>query len=154
MTSLAALTLFSTPALAQTNAGFTGPRVELQTGLSDSNISDTDVTYGAVLGYDAPLSDRVTLGADIQATNAFDRNGRVLGAGARLGYAFNPHTLGYVRAGYANLDAGKHLNGAAIGGGLEFRLTKNAYLNTEYRYTNYNRGVHSNAGLLGVGIRF
>jgi outer membrane immunogenic protein len=150
-----AAALTATPALAQTNAGFVGPRIELQTGVSDSNVTNSDVTYGAVIGADASVTDRITIGADVDATNAFDSTGRILGAGARLGYAISPEALAFVRGGYANLDT-RHtkLDGLAAGGGFQFRLPRNAYLNTEYRYTNYQQGVDSHAGLLGVGIRF
>jgi outer membrane immunogenic protein len=147
-----AAALTATPALAQTNAGFVGPRVELQTGVRDTNVGDARVSYGAVLGYDLGIGDRVTLGADVDATDVFNDDRRTLGAGARLGYALNPNTQVFVRGGYAR--ARHDIEGAAVGGGLQFRLPGNAYINTEYRYTNYNRGVDSHAGLLGLGIRF
>jgi outer membrane immunogenic protein len=148
----AAALAFATPAAAQ-NAQFVGPRVELQTGINGE--ADRDVTYGAVLGYDVPITGRATLGADIDATNVFDKDGRILGAGARLGYALHRDVLAYGRLGYANLDAGRtNLHGVTAGGGLNLRILPHTYINTEYRYTNYNRGVDSHAGLLGIGFRF
>jgi outer membrane immunogenic protein len=150
--ALAALS--ATPALAQTNANFTGLRAEVQAGVRDTNITNEKLTYGAVVGADIPLGDRLTLGADFDATNPFKENGRSFGAGGRLGYAFSPSALGFVRAGYTNLDLGRHYDGLTLGGGLQFSLAPNTYLNTEYRYSNYEQGVHGHAGLLGLGIRF
>ena len=147
--ALAALT--ATPALAQQVT----PYVQVDTGITDTNYNSTHVVYGATLGADADLGSRVTLGADVNASNVFDNRGRTFGAGARLGYRIIPGTLGYVRAGYANLDAGhENLGGLALGGGLNFDVLPHTYVNVEYRHTNYEQGVHSNAGLLGLGIRF
>ena len=147
---LAGALAVATPVFAQTNSNFVGTHVEAQTGLLHD-----DVTYGAAIGHDFALGDRATLGVDADATNIFDENGRTLGAGAKLGYALTPEVLAFGRVGYVNLDAyNQHLNGVAAGGGLQFSLTRNTYVNTEYRYTNYEQGVHSNAGLLGLGIRF
>lgn len=151
----AATALFATPVFAQTNAGFIGPRVELQGGVRDANVADSEATYGLALGADTAISDRLTLGIEVSGTNVFDETGRTLEGGVRAGYAITPNVLAFVRGGYANVDAGvTHLDGVAAGGGLQFRLPRNTYLSTEYRYTNYELGVDSHAGLLGLGIRF
>lgn len=143
--------LVATPALAQTVT----PYAQLDTGITDTNIDNASVDYGATLGADVNLNSRLTLGADVNASNVFDNRGRTFGAGARLGYRITPSTLGYVRAGYANLDVGhENLGGLALGGGLNFDILPHTYVNVEYRHTNYEQGVHSNAGLLGLGIRF
>lgn len=145
-------TLITTPALAQTNAGFTGPRLEVQVG---KTAHDSGLTYGATAGADIAVSDRTTFGVDLTTTNTFDNSGRTLGAGARVGYAFNPNTLAYLRGGYSNLDAGHgHLDGFDAGAGLQLRIPNNFYISTEYRYSNYGHGVDNHAGLLGLGIRF
>ena len=144
--------LVATPALAQTNAGFVGPRAEVQLG---KTVNDSGLTYGATLGADIAVSDRVTFGVDLTGTNLFDDNGRALGAGARVGYAFNPTTQMYLRGGYSNLDAGnRNLDGFDVGGGLQLRLPNNMYVSTEYRYANYGHNLDSHTGLLGLGIRF
>jgi outer membrane immunogenic protein len=140
----------ATPAVAQTV-----PYAQVNTGISDTNISNTRVDYGATVGVDAFVADRTFVGVDANATNVFRNNGRTLGAGARLGYAVSPNAAVYARVGYANLDtAFKDLNGYTLGGGINFNVAPHTYINTEYRYTNYEQGVHSNAGLLGLGVRF
>ena len=143
--ALAALT--ATPAVAQ-------PYVEVNTGLTDTNIGEAKVNYGLTIGADQQLNQRLSLGVDATASDVFRDNGRTLGAGMRLGYAITPGVKAFVRGGYANLDAGQHLNGLAAGGGFNFSLNPRLYVNTEYRYTNYEQGVTSNAGLVGLGIRF
>lgn len=147
----------TTPALAQTNANFVGPRIELNAGLDDvQNARDyQDVNYGAAIGYDFPLSDRVTLGAEATAQNVFDSEGREFGAAARLGYAVSPNALLFGRVGYANVDLrGRNAEGLTVGGGLNFNLTHNAYASVEYRYTDFDHNVGRHGGLVGVGIRF
>ena len=109
-----AAALVATPALAQTNSNFTGTHVELQTGTATHN----SVTYSAATGYDFGLGSNATIGVDADTSNTFDSNGRTIGAGAKIGYAFSPRILGYGRVGYANLDTGNHnLNGVAAGAG-------------------------------------
>lgn len=152
---IAAALLVATPAVAQTNAGFTGARVELNAGHTNFNdVADlNDVDYGLALGYDVALNDRFTLGAEATAQNAFDKDSRQLGVGARLGYAITPDLLGYARVGYTNLDR-YNLDGVNFGGGLNYRVTPNAYISAEYRRTEFERNVSSDSALLGVGLRF
>lgn len=147
---LAGALAVATPAFAQTNSNFVGTHAQVQMGVSNHNID-----YGVNVGQDFSLGDRAVVGVDANATNIFDRDGRILGVGARLGYAVNSKTLAYGRVGYANLDAGReNLNGVALGGGLQFSLPHHTFISTEYRYTNYEQGAHSHAGLLGFGIQF
>ena len=69
----AAAALATTPALAQTNAAFTGVRAEVTAGYNDiQNSPDAnDVVYGAAVGVDAPLGDRVTIGVEANSSNFF-----------------------------------------------------------------------------------
>lgn len=161
----AALAATATPAVAQTNAGFTGARVEATAGYNDViNARDyNDVVYGAGMGIDVAATDRVTLGAEVTTSNVFERN-RTFGVAGRVGYAFTPTTLGYVKAGYANYrdtfaisrnrTLSQNLDGGVIGVGIEHKISNVTYLKGEYRYTNYSRNVGTNAVVAGVGFRF
>jgi outer membrane immunogenic protein len=110
----------ATPALAQDNAPFTGPRVEAIVGYDnvkgDGGHRD-GVTYGAGIGYDFQLGGAV-LGVEGEATDssakgcetgfvtATDRicanAKRDLYVGGRVGVAVAPSTLLYAKAGYTN----------------------------------------------------
>ncbi len=128
-TSLATL---ATPAIAQTNDGFTGPWVAGVAGLDINQAGssvDDDVTedrdqsvegfmYGVAVGYDYDLGG-VVLGAEAELTDSeadteYDDDdvetfglgavdtGRDIYVGARLGYAIRPTTMVYAKAGYTN----------------------------------------------------
>ena len=143
--------LVATPALAQNNSAFVGPRIGVTGGFADSG-----AVYGANVGVDLPVGRTFTVGADAGVTNIFDHNSRTLDAGARVGIALSPRALAYARGGYSNLDVSdnNHLDGYTLGGGLQFSLTPNTYLNAEYRYSNYEQGVTTNTGLVGLGLQF
>lgn len=151
----------ASPALAQTNDAFTGPRVEVTAGLNDvQNARDTDnITYGAVVGIDAPLGDRFIVGVEADTSNVFDRD-RTYGASVRLGAVVAPDLLIYGKAGYANFRAidfsnrDKALSGLRVGGGLEYNLSRNLFTGVEYRYTDFQNGVGVHGGLVKLGIRF
>lgn len=155
-TAIAAIA--GTPVFAQTNAAFTGVRVEVSAGVADVR-NDFDVNefeYAGTLGYDVALGDRFTLGLEGTATNLFDNDGREYGAGARLGYAVNANTLWFARAGYASLeDAGRRtLDGLDLGAGVEGRLTENTRVKFQYNYTDFERDVGSHGLHVGLGYRF
>lgn len=143
-------------AMAQTNAGFTGVRGEAQVALLDvsKRANADDFTVNGVIGVDAPLGDRFTVGIEGTVDNALNK--AELGAGARIGYAVNDKYLIFGRAGYARLeDARKHkLDGAAYGAGVEYRISERSFVSAQYRYTDYEQGVGSHGALIGVGIRF
>lgn len=145
----------ATPAVAHTNDAFTGARVELNAGHTNFNhVGDlNDVDYGLAVGYDVRLNDRFTLGAEATVQNAFSKNSRQLGVGARLGYAITPDLLGFARVGYTNLDR-YNLDGVNFGGGLNYRIAHNVYISGEYRRTEFQHNVSSDAALVGVGLRF
>lgn len=157
LAGLAALA-FATPAIAQTNANFTGPRVELNAGIDDiNNLPDTsEINYGAAVGLDLPLGDRATIGIDGTASNVFESE-RILGAGARLGYAVSPDVLLFARAGYENYRLARNfdLEGLAVGGGVEVSVAKNAFVKLEGRYTDFDNGNTGRVGaLVAAGLRF
>lgn len=145
---------------------------------------DDDVMYGIAAGYDAQMGKAVIGGeveysdSNNQACNGAAKTaadpllcvkaGRDLYAGARVGTTVGASTLLYAKAGYTNADAKftsdngtaettlakTHLDGVRVGAGIEQKLTGNAYLKGEYRYSNYERGVERHQALAGIGIRF
>lgn len=155
----AALTaLVTTPAVAQqTNDAFTGPRVEATVGLGDvrGDFEKDNVSYTLSAGVDGAISDRTTLGFDVGVTDVHDDN-RVLGAGVRLGYALNPSALAYARAGVASVGIpGNNAEGYTLGGGLQFNLGHGVYGTTEYRFSDFDRGLgDSHSVQAGLGLRF
>lgn len=146
----------ATPALAQTNAAFVGPRAQATVGVADVRDGVDNVSYGISAGVDDAVSDRATIGFDLDATDFADNDRRVLGAGVRAGYAVHPSTLLFARAGVATTEApGEDAVGYSLGGGAEFALSRRVYATTEYRFSDYNRGVGSTHGVrVGLGIRF
>lgn len=148
---------FAAPALAQ-NANFTGVRTELHASVSDYSRLPAlnEIGYAGVVGVDAPIGDRWTVGAEIEAANLFDNDGRELGVGARLGYAASDNVLLFGRVGYAHLDdvANRNFEGAAVGAGVQWNISPRTHLTTQYRFTNYNQGADSHGVSFGVGYRF
>ncbi|MEN2786871.1 outer membrane protein [Sphingomonas qilianensis] len=173
-------------------APFTGPRVEAIAGydhLGGENGSD-GVVYGGQIGYDAQVGG-VILGVEGELTGATTKSddanvlaagdrfrvkaGRDLYAGARLGYAISPVAMIYAKAGYTNAQiesrytAGvvtirdkEDAEGYRLGAGLEYKMSGNAYVKAEYRYSNYNNldggdvdiDLDRHQVLAGVGVRF
>lgn len=114
----------ASPALAQEQAPFTGPRVEALVGYDnlsggDDGVDDSvdGLAYGLGLGYDVQMGG-ATLGIegevmgsttklrgydiDVPGDSARLRAGRDLYIGARVGYAVAPATLVYLKGGYTN----------------------------------------------------
>lgn len=157
--SAAALALAACqPAEAAENAGFTGVRTEVHATVSDfSRIPNlNDVGYNAVIGVDAPLGNRFTAGAEVEAKNVFDSNGRAYGVGARLGYAATENVLVFGRVGYDRLEAlnTRTLDGSSYGVGAEWRISERTHLTGQYRHTNYEQGADANTVSVGIGYRF
>jgi len=173
-------------------APFTGPRVEAIAGydhIGGDNGFD-GVVYGGQLGYDAQVGG-VILGVEGEVSsttaksddnNVFANNdrfrikgGRDLYAGARLGYAISPVAMIYAKAGYTNQRINSRYTlgtvtirdhddaeGYRLGAGIEYKMSGNAYVKGEYRYSNYtniDRGdididLDRHQVLAGVGVRF
>jgi len=194
--SLAAL--IASTAQAQT---FSGPHVEAVAGLNHDtrevlgrDLKDDSFVYGLGGGYDI-RSGNVVVGAlgeisgttnkncgayDIKATSqspsfagrVCTRAQRALFAGARLGYVFGDHTLGYVLGGYENVrskssidgafdsvtykrDSHVNENGFRVGAGLEHALSSQAFIKAEYRYSRTGpQGPTSERHQLVSGIGF
>jgi outer membrane immunogenic protein len=99
------------------------------------------------------------------------RAGRDLYVGGRIGGIVGGRTLLYAKAGYTNArvrvdyedgTAGtindftdrSNLDGVRAGAGAQFAIGTNAYLKTEYRYSNYQDGVDRHQVVGGFGFRF
>lgn len=99
------------------------------------------------------------------------RAGRDLYVGGRAGFGIGGNSLIYAKAGYTNArvrvdyDDGTaatvadftdrtNLDGIRVGAGAQIGLGSNAYLRTEYRYSNYESGVDRHQVLGGFGFRF
>lgn len=115
---------FAAPASAQEDGSFTGPRVEAIAGWDNFSAghgesdSEDDFVFGGAIGYDYQMQN-IVVGAELELTGAGTSStvrsymtpsdlfrveaDRDIYIGARLGYAFTPQFLGYVKAGYTNL---------------------------------------------------
>lgn len=94
--------------------------------------------------------------------------GRDLYIGGRVGTVVGDRTLLYAKAGYTNAQAKltsndgtgqitldkTNLNGARVGVGAEYAVNSNAFVKTEYRYSNYERGFSRHQVVAGFGFRF
>jgi len=168
----AAMTMFATPALAQSEA-FDGPRVGVLAGVSgdSSPFDDAEFTYGGVVGYDLAVSPSFLVGveADIASVNldtgGFDVDNRQYSVALRGTYPVTPAAALFVSGGYTNLefDSGPvnvDFDGFRVGGGAEFNVSSRFYLSTEYRYSQYDLGDFGfddegvQSALVGAGLRF
>ncbi len=99
------------------------------------------------------------------------RASRDLYVGGRAGFGIGGNSLIYAKAGYTNArvrvdyedgTAGTvadftdrtNLDGVRAGVGAQIGLGSNAYLKTEYRYSNYQDGVDRHQVVGGLGFRF
>lgn len=142
------------------------------------------VTYGGVVGYDFPAGDSLRIGAEASfsgstAARDFDNDrptvfnlGNVradneIYVGGRVGVVTAPSTMIYAKAGYTNqrysitgsngtvaLDQKLDTDGWRVGAGAEFAIGRNAYIGTEYRYSNYSEGEIDFEGQTPDGSRF
>lgn len=148
---------------------------------SDGDHSD-GVLYGVGVGYDVQRGG-ILVGVDGEISDSTARDcfgarsladprvcanaGRDLYAGARIGTLLTPRTLVYAKAGYTNARYGfryndgidreryaRDLDGLRVGGGVEYALGPNTFVNAEYRYSNYQDGISRNQIVGGFGVRF
>ncbi|HYI47397.1 MAG TPA: porin family protein [Allosphingosinicella sp.] len=119
---------------------------------------------------DSTANERVA-GAFLPGDELRVRAGRDLYVGGRVGAVVGGGTLLYAKAGYTNArvridyedgTAGTvndftdrtNLDGVRAGAGAQFAIGTNAYLKTEYRYSNYQDGVDRHQVVGGFGFRF
>jgi outer membrane immunogenic protein len=169
-----AASMLASPVLAQEVGDFSGVKGTAIAGYDniDLDIAGVDnvdgFLYGAALGYDIQ-SGNFVYGAELEATestgNISDATGRIeagrdLYAGARIGYVVGSSALLYAKAGYTNARVSspgvvsENGDGVRVGAGIEYKLSNNAFLRGEYRYSNYEAGVSRNQVVGGVGFRF
>lgn len=135
-----------------------------------------DVRSGnAIFGIEGEISDSTSdqsrTGVAIAGDTLRVRAGRDLYVGGRAGFGIGHNSLVYVKAGYTNArvrvdyedgtaatvaDFSDHTNldGIRAGVGAQFGIGSNAYVRTEYRYSNYENGVDRHQVLGGIGFRF
>ncbi|WP_380873507.1 hypothetical protein ACFB49_41910 [Sphingomonas sp. DBB INV C78] len=162
-----AATVLATPAFAQDDANFTGPRVEAIVGydvVGIPGVSDPDgVAYGVGLGYDFAAGGMI-LGLEAEIADSSTKIGdlvsdRDIYVGARVGTVIGQSLL-YAKAGYTNARfeqdgfGGANGDGFRLGAGLEYALGNNMFLKGEYRYSNYEGDISRNQVVAGFGFRF
>ncbi len=130
----------------------------------------------AVLGIDAEATDSTFRGCTRNVISVNDRlcasPGRELSIGLRAGIIVSPHVLLYLKGGYANarfhvdyddgtpagtnnFNFSQNLDGLRVGGGAEFRLSRNAYTRVEGRYSRYEHGGGDRGqAVAAFGLRF
>lgn len=153
-------------------------------GVEDANTDGVSYGIGlgydfqrgrTVFGIEAELGDSSTdvcaEDVDVTGDELCATVGRDLYIGGRIGAAVSPRTLLFAKAGYANTRArltyedgtagtandfseSGNADGVRVGAGAEFALGTNAYLRTEYRYTNYEGGLDRHQVVGGFGFRF
>lgn len=199
-TVAASLAALASPAWAQSadEAPFSGLRVGGEVGydhIRSGSSEDVDTTrdlkqsidgvaFGGVVGYDAPVSENLRIGAEASysgSSASWDNNnnqpnvfnlGRVsaqreIYVGGRVGYVTSPKTMVYAKAGYTNQRYGIEgtdgnirpnvrldTDGFRVGGGVEYALSKNMYIGAEYRYSKYSEAESDFDGNTPDGSRF
>lgn len=151
---------FASAAHAQDTADLSGFRVGAEVGVIDDNFLGTGTgSYGIHAGYDFDLG-KTVVGVTANVTKPFDDEGtglREFAIGGRFGAKAAPRTLAYASAAYSNVDAdglSGSLDGVRFGLGVEQSFGKNAYINLETRYGNYEQDVDLYQTVLGLGVRF
>lgn len=161
--------------------GYTDTKASAASGPANANIDQDGFLYGAYAGYGKTF-DKFYLGgeAEIGSASLSGTSGSVgglpvdldtnesWGVSARAGYLVTDNALLYARAGWqrTNYDVtvgtganritvGDNLDGYRLGGGLEYAVTDNVLLRTEYNYVNYDdTNFRDNQVRVGVAYRF
>ena len=147
---------------------------------ADGVVSGMGVGYdfqsgNAVFGIEAEATDssadETVAGFALPGDTLRVRASRDLYVGGRAGFGVGGNSLIYAKAGYTNArvrvdyedgTAGTvadftdrtNLDGVRAGLGAQIGLGPNAYLKTEYRYSNYQDGVDRHQVVGGLGFRF
>jgi outer membrane immunogenic protein len=181
LTAVATAALAATPAMAQAPqgprvealVGYDAPRIDLSDVGVDGKFKDEGLLYGVGVGYDFGLSNGVSLGADLEATDSRVKEsneagtlkiGRDLYAGGRVSFPLGADGSNvYLKGGYTNArftaDDGlvrdsANLDGYRLGAGAQFALSGKAYVGGEYRFSDYEQDVTRHQLALTVGTRF
>lgn len=174
--------LLAQPALAD-EARLSGLRVEARVGLETPTVSDDDVyklgqsvSIGGEIGYDIPVSAKVTVGPFVNYDYARSKDcasGYCLGsdgnlaAGGRIGINLGSALQLYGKLGYDRMklkatyegDSGTETLDGVMGGiGLDYNLSSKAYVGVEINYADLGsfEGINFQRrhAVLTGGIRF
>jgi len=171
------------PAMAQdADKTFNGAHVEALGGwdrVQGEGSHDDGFLYGVGAGYDF-RSGNAVFGVEGEASDSTQKQNvgaltehasRDLYIGGRAGFVVGGNNLLYAKAGYTNARARvdyedgtagtvadftqrTNLDGIRAGVGAQFGIGSNAYIRTEYRYSNYEQGVDRHQLIGGFGFRF
>ena len=149
-----------------------------------NNGHDDGVHYGVGAGYDFQTSMGVVAGIEGEVSDSSTKQcagaqsvaspelcakaARDLYVGGRVGKVIGDKTLLYAKAGYTNARAkltsdngttrttlgSTDLDGVRVGAGVEYAVAPNAFVKTEYRYSNYEQGFTRHQVVAGFGMRF
>ena len=129
----------------------------------------------AIFGVEAEATDssadESATGFNIPGDELRVRAGRDLYVGGRVGFGIGHNSLIYAKAGYTNArvrldyDDGTaatladfttraNLDGIRGGVGAQIGIGSNAFVRTEYRYSNYENGFDRHQVVGGIGFRF
>ncbi|URD60981.1 porin family protein [Sphingomonas sp. KRR8] len=185
VTALAAVTV-GAPVMAQDTAAAAeaphGARIEAVVGVDHvrldlrdfglGHVTDGGLLYGVGAGFDFPVGDAVSVGADVEASDStlkfgdsgvYVKSGRDLYAGGRFSFAIGEGSNVYVKAGYTNArfkatdgtdSASGNGDGFRAGIGAQAKLMGKTYAGLEYRYSNYEGGLIRHQGVVVIGTRF
>ena len=130
---------------------------------------------GAVIGLETELTESTAKecvsDVEIAGDELCAQTDREFYFGARIGAPVGRNTLVYAKGGYLNgrvgisyedgtpattgdVEAGADFKGWRLGTGAEFGLSRNSFLKTEYRYSNYEEGFDKHQLVAGFGFRF
>jgi outer membrane immunogenic protein len=149
----------------QAPAGF---RVEALVGYDNAGVDgfhESGLLYGIGAGYDFAVSNSVSLGLDVEATDSTAsedgvKAGRDLYAGGRVNFAVSPLANLYLKGGYTNARVkiegccADNGDGFRLGAGGQYQFAGKAYVGAEYRYSNYEADFERHQVALTVGTRF
>jgi outer membrane immunogenic protein len=150
-------------------------RTDTIEGVRDRNSKD-GITGGGLLGYDLPLGDHIVVGpfasyaitSNKQCADGVGciKTGRQIEGGARVGYKLGGSALVYGKGAYVNgrfnaklvdgtgqaaqyVVAHTNRDGWRAGAGLQYALSKHAYVKAEYDYTRFDKFGLGTLGVIG-----
>ena len=137
-------------------------------GVENNDQSAEGVLYGVAVGYDIDMGG-VVIGPEAELSDSTAKvsyedgefegfgfgntgTGRDIYLGLRVGAKIGDRALAYAKGGYTNarldinafdgpdeLNTDTDLDGYRVGGGLEYAISDNMFINAEYRYSNYSK---------------
>jgi outer membrane immunogenic protein len=158
----------SAAAVALPAAAHAGAYAQVQTGLDSVSVagdSDEGLAYGAAIGYEFPIGDKMFAGVEASLDDSTTKEfiletDRDISAVARLGTKLGEKSAAYVLAGYTNARGevdgfgGENFDGVRLGAGYQLNLTDKLFGKLEYRYSNYEYGISRHNALVAVGYNF